>query len=232
MKTREWVIEDGGWNTRSVLSVSASLRRDRAEAAGEGGECGDTSPLSPAAVGRVTPCAPVVADSHQEQTARRGRSRPASLTLLLACFILLHSSFCLRALGQSYTVDWYKIAGGGGTSTGGPVTGTNYYSVSGTIGQPDASGAMTGGNYSLTGGFWSLVDVVQTPGAPTLYISHSGNTVTVCWQAVSGWNLIQSGNLTTPMGSWSASSGITTSNGTNAITLTPPVGNLFFRLQQ
>jgi hypothetical protein len=167
-------------------------------------------------------------------------------------FILLHSSFCLRVQGQSYSIDWYKIAGGGGTSTGGtyqvsgtigqpdasgamsggPVTGTNYYSVSGTIGQPDASGAMTGGNYSLTGGFWSLVDVVQTPGGPTLYISHSSNTVTVCWQAVSGWNLIQSGNLTTPMGSWSASSGITTSNGTNAITLTPPVGNLFFRLQQ
>ena len=48
---------------------------------------------------------------------------------------------------QSYAVDWYKVAGGGGTSTNGQ------YSVSGTIGQPDASGAMTGGNYSLTGGF-------------------------------------------------------------------------------
>jgi len=44
-----------------------------------------------------------------------------------------------------YSINWYKIAGGGGTSTGGT------YQVSGTIGQPDASGAMTGGNYSLTG---------------------------------------------------------------------------------
>src|SRR6516164_4620415 len=51
---------------------------------------------------------------------------------------------------QNYSIDWYKIAGGGGTSTGGT------YQVSGTIGQPDASGAMTGGNYSITGGFWAL----------------------------------------------------------------------------
>ena len=73
-------------------------------------------------------------------------------------FILLHSSFCLRVQGQSYSVDWYKVAGGGGTSTGG------VYAVSGTIGQHDASGAMNGGNYSVTGGFWSLINVVQTPG--------------------------------------------------------------------
>jgi hypothetical protein len=59
---------------------------------------------------------------------------------------------------QTYSIDWYKIAGGGGTSSSGQ------YSVSGTIGQPDAGGAMTGGGYSLTGGFWSLISVVQTPG--------------------------------------------------------------------
>ena len=80
---------------------------------------------------------------------------------------------------QSYTVDWYKVAGGGGTSTGGS------YTVSGTIGQHDASGAMSGGNYSVTGGFWALINVVQTPGAPTLYISHSGNVVTVYWPGIS-----------------------------------------------
>ena len=52
---------------------------------------------------------------------------------------------------QSYSIDWYKVAGGGGTSTGGT------YSVSGTIGQHDAGGPMTGGSYSLTGGFWALI---------------------------------------------------------------------------
>jgi hypothetical protein len=139
------------------------------------------------------------------------------------CFILLHSSLCLSALGQSYSVDWHKVAGGGGTSTGGT------YQVSGTIGQPDASGALTGGNYSVTGGFWALINVVQTPGAPTLYVTHVGNTVTVSWQNVSGWSLIQSGNLTTPVGSWAASAGVTPGV-TNSLTLTNPAGNVFYRL--
>ena len=57
----------------------------------------------------------------------------------------------LRA--QSYTIDWYTIGGGGGASSGGDFT------LSGTIGQPDA-GTMSGGNYTLAGGFWS---VTQTP---------------------------------------------------------------------
>ena len=132
----------------------------------------------------------------------------------------------LPAIGfaQGYSVDWYKISGGGGTSTNGS------YQVSGTIGQPDASGAMSGGNYSVTGGFWALINVVQTPGAPTLYISHSGNTVTVYWQDVTGWSLIQSGNLTTPVASWSASSSPTLTGGTNYLNLVNPTGNLFFRL--
>jgi hypothetical protein len=89
---------------------------------------------------------------------------------------------------------------------------------------------MTGGNYSLTGGFWSLIAAVQTGGAPTLFISHSGNTVTVYWQDVSGWSLQQNSNLTS-FGGWSASSGWTTSNGTNYLNITPPTGNLFFRLK-
>ena len=127
---------------------------------------------------------------------------------------------------QNYSVDWYKISGGGGTSTG------SAYSISGTIGQPGASSAMSGGNYSVTGGFWSLVSVLQTAGAPVLFISHAGGTVTVYWQNIPGWNLVQSGSAATPMGSWSASSGITTNNGTNYLPIAHPIGSLFFRLKQ
>ena len=79
------------------------------------------------------------------------------------------------ALAQSYNIDWFTIDGGGGTSTGG------VYSVSGTIGQPDA-GTMSGGNYSLIGGFWGAVIPVQQTGAPTLFIASSGTNVTVSWQ--------------------------------------------------
>jgi hypothetical protein len=140
------------------------------------------------------------------------------VAMLLFAMLPLVSTFA-----QTYSIDWYKIAGGGGTSTGG------VYAVSGTIGQHDAGGPMTGGNYSLTGGFWALVSVVQTPGAPTLYISHAGNIVTVYWQDVSGWSLQQNGNLASSAG-WSASGGVTTVNGTNYLNLTSPTGNLFFRL--
>ena len=136
--------------------------------------------------------------------------------MALAC------SFCLRAWGQ-YSIDWHQIAGGGGTSTGG------VYSVSGTIGQHDAGVTMTGGIYSLTGGFWSLISVVQTPGAPTLFIAHSGNLVTVYWQNAPGWSLWQTSDLASA-GGWSASSGVTNSNGTNYLNLVNPSGNRFFEL--
>src|SRR5437870_2462332 len=110
--------------------------------------------------------------------------------LFTLCFILLHSPIVLHA--QSYSIDWYKIAGGGGTSTGG------VYSVSGTIGQHDAGGPMTGGNFSLTGGFWALY-AVQTVGAPTLSIKlTTTNTAQVYWTSPStGFTLQVNTNVAT-----------------------------------
>lgn len=143
----------------------------------------------------------------------------------LILFSLLVFALCLPALAQQYSIDWYKISGGGGTST------NDQYTISGTIGQHDAGGPMTGGNYSLTGGFWAFLSVIQTPGAPTLYISHSGNTVTVYWQDLPGWNLEQNNSLTTPTG-WSTNTAWTTTGGTNYLNITPPTGNLFYRLIQ
>ena len=159
---------------------------------------------------------------NRRQNAEGRRRKRGWLWLL--CFIILHSSFCLRAWGQSYSVDWAKVSGGGGASTGG------VYTVSGTIGQPDSGGPMTGGNYTLTGGFWSLISVVETPGAPPLAISHAASTVTVYWHNVSGRTLQQNSSATAPPG-WSASSGVTTANGTNYLNLALPTGHLFFRLR-
>ena len=125
------------------------------------------------------------------------------------------------ALAQSYSIDWYKVSGGGGTSTGGT------YSVSGTIGQPDASGAMPGGNYSLTGGFWSLY-AVQTTGAPLLTITYAGNQAVVSWSpSVTGWTLQTNANLATP--TWGNYLGNVINN---SVTNAPLKGNLFFRLKQ
>ncbi len=132
----------------------------------------------------------------------------------------------LTAHAQSFSIGWYKVAGGGGTSSNGQ------YSVSGTLGQHDAGGPMNGGTYSLTGGFWALISVVQTPGQPNLTIKFVGpDSVVVYWPNTGSYLLQQNSNLAP--GSW-ATTGytITTANGTNSITITSPAGNLYFRLKQ
>jgi hypothetical protein len=138
--------------------------------------------------------------------------------------VLLLAAIAVRA--QQYSMDWSKVAGGGGTSTNGQ------YSVSGTIGQPDASGVMSGGNFSVTGGFWSLISVVQTPGAPMLTVTYSGNSVVVSWPSPStGFVLQQNGNLATA--NWTTSGFTVSSNSTTMSIIIPsPTGNLFFRLKQ
>src|SRR5580765_1321498 len=127
-------------------------------------------------------------------------------------------------LGQTYSIDWHTIDGGGGTGTGGA------YSVSGTIGQPDAGPAMSGGNFSITGGFWSLL-AVQTPRAPLLTITLSStNTVMVSWPSPStGFGLQQNPNLNTP--NWTTPSETVTDSGTNKfIIVNPPTGSRYYRL--
>lgn len=134
--------------------------------------------------------------------------------------------FTRAALGQTYTVDWHTVDGGGGTSTGG------VYSVSGSIGQPDAGG-MSGGNYSLDGGYWAIVSAIQTPGAPSLTLRFTQtNTVVVSWPSDStGFALEQNGNLNTT--NWAAPSEATSDNGTNKfIIVNPPTANRFFRLRK
>ena len=143
--------------------------------------------------------------------------------IFLALLALLGNGLCASA--QDYSIDWFKISGGGGTSTGG------VYSVSGTIGQPDAGGAMSGGNYSLTGGFWSLVAAVPTPGAPALGISRSGTSVIISWPyPSSGWSLEQNPNVAIPSGWKTSTNSISTNSSVNSITISAPAGNLFFRL--
>lgn len=142
---------------------------------------------------------------------------------LLALYVVT-AAFCFQALAQQYSIDWYKVAGGGGTSTGGT------YTVSGTIGQHDAGGPMVGGNYSLVGGFWALISTVQTVGAPTLFITQpAAGVVSVYWQSVPPWTLQQNTNFAAA--NWSPSTGVTNISGTNYLKLNSPSGHLFFRLQ-
>ncbi len=142
---------------------------------------------------------------------------------ITALLLMLCSS--VVAVAQNYSIDWSTIDGGGGTSTGG------VYSVSGTIGQPDAGPAMTGGNYSLTGGFWSLLSVVQTPGSPLLTISMtSSNAALVSWPSPStGFNLQVNTNGIGSL-NWSNAPAATDNGTTKYIIVNPPTGNRFYRL--
>jgi hypothetical protein len=142
---------------------------------------------------------------------------------------VLLSAVSSPAQSGTYSIDWFTIDGGGGTSTGG------VFSVSGTIGQPDA-GTMTGGPYSLTGGFWSVVAAVQTPGAPFLSVRSDAvtGTVTVSWPLpATGWLLDQTPILTGSPAPWGQVLFPYQTNATDIfITVPSPAGNRYYRLRK
>ncbi len=131
------------------------------------------------------------------------------------------------AQGQSYAIDWFSIDGGGGTSTGG------VYSVSGTIGQPDA-GRMTGASYALDGGFWGFVGAIQTIGAPLLSVERSGASVRVFWPATTaGFVLDEAAVIGGPPSSWNPVANLYSTNATHiSITISAPIGARYYRLRK
>src|SRR5881409_2551056 len=136
----------------------------------------------------------------------------------LACLALFVASVCFLQ-AQSYSIDWFTIDGGGGNSTGG------VYSVSGTIGQPDA-GHLSGGNYTLDGGFWGIIAAVQTPGSPLLRVLLTAtNTVVVAWpSATPGFALQQ--NPSPDAAAWTVvTNAVNTVGSENEVIVAPPVGN-------
>jgi hypothetical protein len=143
----------------------------------------------------------------------QGRSRWAVFLLLV----------CNSAFAQ-YSVDWFTVDGGGGT------TGDGVYEITGTIGQPDA-GSIIAGNYVIEGGFWSDLEAVPEPPAPGLTIEQvSPSSVLVFWPAPSnGFVLQQNTNLITT--NWVAVTNLpVVVNGEKQVTVSPLVGNCYFRL--
>ncbi len=140
--------------------------------------------------------------------------------------VVLVSFLSLTVARAQYAIDWFTVDGGGGTST------NSQYSVSGTIGQPDA-GSMSGGNYTLAGGFWGVVAAVQTPGAPWLTVTPtSTNTVAVSWpNSDPNWKLHWTADLSGS--SWTEIAPPYPISGTNCVYVEPIVaGNRFYRLHK
>jgi len=108
--------------------------------------------------------------------------------VLAACLLLLAASVVLAQSGGGYDLSWSTVDGGGGTfSTGGLSCGVpllrcaacacatgaggqaqGVYTLGGTAGQPDA-GLLSGGSYTLGGGFWGGGAAAPTP-EHTLYL--------------------------------------------------------------
>jgi hypothetical protein len=60
-------------------------------------------------------------------------------------------ALALAQTGGSYDLSWNTIDGGGAMDS---ASGT--FSLSGTVGQPEAGAPMIGGSFELTGGFWTV----------------------------------------------------------------------------
>jgi len=160
---------------------------------------------------------PLPADgSSNSSSARWGQ---CALPLRLGVFAVI----LLTGIGAwaQYAINWHTIDGGGGTSTGG------VYSVSGTIGQPDAGPTMTGGPYSLTGGFWALPTAIQTPGAPTLTIAAAGaGFAQISWSPDTGTNWVLQQTAILSPSNWTNSP----SGSTNPIVVPVTMPTEFYRL--
>ncbi len=178
---------------------------------------GSATPLSLPNVDNVLPPA----------KRRRRCALPAHSTtwwLLTTALIIVTATAISRA--QSYSIDWFTIDGGGGTSTGG------VFSISGTIGQPD-TGAMSDGNFSITGGFWSLY-AVATPGAPLLSVLRTNGVVAVYWpRPATGFVLDRSGTLNGTPPPWTQVGFPYQTNSTHIFISVPaPTGTKFYRLRK
>ena len=139
--------------------------------------------------------------------------------------ILLSALSAIASIrAQTFSIDWFKI-GGGGSSSGG------VYSMSGTIGQSDA-GAMGGGNYTINGGFWGIIAAVQTPGAPLLTITRSNSFAIVSWPDTAvAFRLENNTNLSITNGWATAPQTRSTNAGQISITVPATTGNIFYRLK-
>ncbi len=70
------------------------------------------------------------------------------IALLISLILMATGVAAWAQSGGGYDLSWWTVDGGGGILTGG-------YVLEGAVGQPDAGIVLTGGGYSLTGGFWT-----------------------------------------------------------------------------
>jgi hypothetical protein len=145
-------------------------------------------------------------------------------TFVLACIL----SVPLLGHAQGFALTWYKVAGGGGISSG--TNGSTVFTLAGTIGQQDASTTVTGGTFALTGGFWSQIAIVQNPSGPSLSISPMSGGAMISWpSSATNYFLQFTRNLETR--AWNLyPADIVTNGSSNTVMVPASSPRMYFRL--
>jgi len=106
------------------------------------------------------------------------------MTPVMLCAALLTTGTLAPEGGPGFACEWWTIDAGGGTSIGG------LFVLDATIGQPDAgpleAAVMSGGSFTLTGGYWT------TAGAP----------LDPCPADLNNDGLVNGGDLAQLLGGW------------------------------
>jgi hypothetical protein len=78
-----------------------------------------------------------------------------SAVLVFVCLLAIALYTARAQSGGGYDLTWNTVDGGLAPASGGD------FNLSGTIGQPEAGAELTGGLYSLAGGFWNGVPIYK-----------------------------------------------------------------------
>jgi hypothetical protein len=100
-----------------------------------------------------------------------------TLLAVIILFLLAAGGAVLAQSGGGFDLSWNTVDGGGGASSG------DDYEVSSTVGQADA-GTMSGGSYTLTGGFWG--GATCTVADPAVTAARSSGAIELAWTESGG----------------------------------------------
>lgn len=163
-------------------------------------------------------------------TAPSDLKRAATFQWLRAVFCAIWLFLPGTLYAQDFSLDWFSTAAGGGESSGGD------FELSATLGEPDA-GDLAGGDFAITGGFWSIVTVVDTPVAISLNVSLADGSVIISWleSESAGFALEETAALAGLSGNTAWTTVNVTplaSNGTKTVRVPLASGNRFYRLNK
>ncbi len=149
-------------------------------------------------------------------------------TLLLASALGFGSVQAAHAQsGGPFTLNWNTIDGGGGNCSGGlTVAGGTKFTLSGTVGQPDAGGS-TAGTYVQQCGF---IPAFTQPVTPTLSMTRAGSTLTFTWPNLCTGFALE--GASTVSGPWFFLGSGTVVGANWRATVLSPTSPVFFRLRK